>query len=148
MSDELTHPMSMPFDLHSRVKVGVRLRDLRNEFGYTQTQVAAQLGISNSAQSQYEAGKRVPDFELLCKLAQLYDVSTDYLLGMTDFRLHFDDLESARHEIEGIHTIKNQAPELYDILIVLCKTLNDEKIKALTAILCAYVDFYRDKEDG
>lgn len=58
-----------------------RLIELRNERNLSQTQVAASLGISRQAYGHYETGKREPDNETLIKLASLFDVTTDYLLG-------------------------------------------------------------------
>lgn len=58
-----------------------RLLELRNERNLTQTQVAASLGISRQAYGHYETGKREPDNETLIRLATLFDVTTDYLLG-------------------------------------------------------------------
>jgi transcriptional regulator with XRE-family HTH domain len=42
------------------------------------------LGISNQAVSLLEKGKRSPSFEVLCALADYFNVSIDYLLGRTD----------------------------------------------------------------
>lgn len=61
-----------------------RLKELRIKRGLQQKEVAADLQISKSAISQYEAGNREPDFELLKKLADYYYVSIDYLLERTD----------------------------------------------------------------
>lgn len=47
----------------------------------TQKEVADYLGISRQAYSNYEAGKREPDFETLLKLGEYFDCSVDYLLG-------------------------------------------------------------------
>jgi len=49
-----------------------------------QKEVAAVLGIDQRVYSNYETGKREIPTHLLIKLAKLYDVSTDYLLGLTD----------------------------------------------------------------
>lgn len=59
-----------------------RLIELRNERNLSQTQVAASLGISRQAYGHYETGKREPDNDTLIKLASLFDVTTDYLLGL------------------------------------------------------------------
>lgn len=61
-----------------------RLRQLREKNGYTLEDVAQALGLRNQYVSNYELGKRNPDFETLVKFARFYHVSTDYLLGNTD----------------------------------------------------------------
>ena len=59
-----------------------RLRDLRNAKGLTQIQVAEIVGGSKAMISSYELGTRYPPYDVLIKLSRLYDVSTDYLLGV------------------------------------------------------------------
>ena len=62
-----------------------RLRLLRTINGNKpQKFVAAELGISRGMLSNYELGTREPDFLILCRMADYYRVSTDYLLGRTD----------------------------------------------------------------
>ena len=59
-----------------------KLRLLRSENKYTQKQLAELLDVSPSIVSGYETGERTPSLENLIALAQLYDCSTDYLLGL------------------------------------------------------------------
>ncbi|WP_273000933.1 helix-turn-helix domain-containing protein, partial [Hydrogenibacillus schlegelii] len=61
-----------------------RLVHLRKSRGLTQKEVADKLKISRSSYAQYELGRRRPDYETLIGIANLYDVSIDYLLGRTD----------------------------------------------------------------
>lgn len=58
-----------------------RIKELRLKQRLTQQQVAEKIGVTRPAYSAYEIGKREPDFETLKKLANIFDVSTDYLLG-------------------------------------------------------------------
>lgn len=64
------------------VEIGTKLKTLRTENGLTQTQVAQRLGVVVSAVSSYESGVRFPSYPVLIKLARLYHVTTDYLLGV------------------------------------------------------------------
>lgn len=61
-----------------------RLRQAREERGWSQQQLADRVGIARVTITMYEAGEREPDFETLTKLAQALGVTTDYLLGRTD----------------------------------------------------------------
>ncbi|MCI1986939.1 MAG: helix-turn-helix domain-containing protein [Lactobacillus sp.] len=61
-----------------------RLRKLRTEKHFTQNQMADKLGITRPAYTAYESGKRQPDYDALKRLAAIFEVSTDYLLGNTD----------------------------------------------------------------
>lgn len=65
-------------------KLGIRLKQERERLGLTQEDVAKRVGITAAALSNYERGIRDPDTELLAKLANVYGVSTDYLLGLVD----------------------------------------------------------------
>lgn len=58
-----------------------RLRVARDRTGLKQTQAAKKVGISNKTLSGYENDVSSPDYETLNKLASLYGVTTDYLLG-------------------------------------------------------------------
>lgn len=64
--------------------LSVRLRELRIKKHLRQEQVAEIIGVTKSTISAYENDLRQPSFEILLKLANLYGVSTDYLLGRTD----------------------------------------------------------------
>lgn len=57
---------------------------LRISAGLTQVEMAGRLGISRSTIGMYETGAREPDFETLEKIADFFNVDTDYLLGRTD----------------------------------------------------------------
>jgi len=59
------------------------IRSLRIDNGYTQKQIAEQLGVSQNTYSQYEIGVLNYPIEALEKLADFYGVSVDYLLGRT-----------------------------------------------------------------
>jgi len=67
-------------------KFSTRLRELRLNKGLRQEQVAKLIGVNKSAISTYENDTRQPSFEILVRLANLYRVSTDYLLGQTSSR--------------------------------------------------------------
>ena len=60
------------------------LKSARKAKGYTQAEVAAVIGISQNGYSQWENGARRIDKDSLSKLADLFGVSTDYLLGRTN----------------------------------------------------------------
>lgn len=59
------------------------IRNLRIDRGYTQKQIGEYLGISQNTYSQYEIGVLNYPVDVLMKLADLYDVSIDYLVGRT-----------------------------------------------------------------
>ncbi len=79
-----------------------RLRELRIEKGRKQKEIAAEIGMSMQALSNYENGLREPDFATLNKLAEYFDVSVDYLLGRTDER---GTVGKSIYDIPGISPI-------------------------------------------
>lgn len=70
-----------------------RLSALREQKGWSKTYVAKQIGLTSmQTYANYEYGRREPDFETTKKLANLFNVSTDYLLGRDTKE---DDLKTA-----------------------------------------------------
>ena len=63
-----------------------RLRDLREDNDLTQKAVAQYLGMSQTGYSKYETGENDIPTQILIKLASLYHVSIDYLLGVSDVK--------------------------------------------------------------
>ena len=58
-----------------------RFKEARLQAGLTTVQLAQKMGVTQAAVSHWDAGKKVPGTETLCKLADLYGVTIDYLLG-------------------------------------------------------------------
>lgn len=61
---------------------GSRLKELRTQAGMTQLQLAQRMDITKSVVSFYELQERTPSPDVLVKLAGIFRVSTDYLLGL------------------------------------------------------------------
>lgn len=59
-----------------------RLRDLREDHDLTQNQLVEILDMHKTTYTNYEQGKREPPFELIIRLAHLYNVSIDYIAGL------------------------------------------------------------------
>lgn len=62
----------------------MRLRDIREDRDISQKTLAAYLHIGQNTYSQYETGKRQLPLDILIRLAEYFDTSTDYILGLTD----------------------------------------------------------------
>ncbi|GIC74375.1 helix-turn-helix domain-containing protein [Limosilactobacillus fermentum] len=84
-----------------------RLISLREARGWSKTYVANHLGLKNmQTYANYEYGRREPDLETTTKLAKLFNVSTDYLLGRDPKE---DDLKTADlADDDTIFTYKGQ----------------------------------------
>ena len=62
--------------------LGKRIYDLRTSFNWTQVQLAEKLNISKQTVSNWENENIQPSIEMLVRIAKLFHVSTDYLLGL------------------------------------------------------------------
>lgn len=62
----------------------LRLRDLREDHDLTQDQLVVRLGMHKTTYTNYEQGKREIPYALVIRLAQLYNVSLDYIAGLID----------------------------------------------------------------
>lgn len=77
------------------------ISDLRKEYGWTQTELANKLNVSQQAVSKYEKGEREPDIDVLLRIANIFNVSSDYLLGLSEQRFPDEDLEWRYPHVEN-----------------------------------------------
>lgn len=61
-----------------------RLRECRKKSGYTQIEAAIYADITEMAYGNYERAKQMPKLDILIRIADVYKVSLDYLVGRTD----------------------------------------------------------------
>lgn len=61
-----------------------RLRLVREQRGFTQTELATAAGLPSTTVSHFESGSRKPSFDNLRRLSKTLNVSSDYLMGITD----------------------------------------------------------------
>lgn len=64
--------------------VGERIKELRNARKMTQNEFAERINVTKSTVSAYENGARLPSYDVLIKIARLFKVSTDNLLGYSE----------------------------------------------------------------
>ena len=83
---------------------GTRLKNLRKQAGLTQQQLATQLGITKSVVSFYELQERSPSPDVLVKLAVIFHVSADYLLGL-DTRETIDVADLDEKDVQAVRAI-------------------------------------------
>ena len=70
-----------------------RIQELRKAYGWSQVEVARRLNVAKQTVSNWENGNIQPSITMLLRLAELFNVSTDYLLGLDDVsRLNVDGL--------------------------------------------------------
>ena len=79
-----------------------RFLEVREKAGLSTYEVAKRIGVSQPAVNQWDNGNKLPSVEMLCKLADLYCVSTDYLLG----RENPDDYIPKNNEIIAVESLR------------------------------------------
>ncbi|MDE6200573.1 MAG: helix-turn-helix domain-containing protein [Clostridiales bacterium] len=65
--------------------VGIRLKERRQQLNMTQRDVAKALGVSQPVYQRFEKGIFECNYSQLFALCKLFDISADYLLGLTDY---------------------------------------------------------------
>ncbi|WP_455781374.1 helix-turn-helix domain-containing protein [Megamonas funiformis] len=71
--------------------LGKKIRELREENNITQQDLAKYLKVAKSTLSQYETGSRIPNDDIKKAIALKFNVSIDYLLGLTNIPNTIDD---------------------------------------------------------
>lgn len=94
------------------MNTGAILRQLRMEKELGQKEVALRLNVSVATISNYENNVHAPDYAMLCRLADYYGVTTDYLLGRTAYR---SDPKILNRRISGEYTIT----DVIDMMVTL-----------------------------
>lgn len=90
---------------------GEKLKQLRTEAGITQTELAKKLNITKSVVSYYELQERTPSPDVLIWLAEIFHVTTDYLLGIDHQKMiDVSDLseEDMRFLLIAIETLRKK----------------------------------------
>lgn len=84
--------------------VAERIKQLREQRSFTQADLAKRLGITRSSVNAWEMGISVPSTQYIVDLANIFQVSTDYLLGM-DTSVSVNVAGLSEKDIQLVHTI-------------------------------------------
>jgi len=84
---------------------GEMLAELRQDNGLTQKELAEKLHLASSSISNYETGQRTPDADFVCRTADLFSVSADYILGRIDTNLPLDLMNQTYYGNERVSTV-------------------------------------------
>lgn len=100
------------------IKFNTRLKELRLEKGQTQKDLANAIEVGRTTISEYESGKIVPKQEGLLKIANHFNVSVDYLTGVSDERStrkqNVSDLDALLNTIHHILLDEYDTPVTYE----------------------------------
>jgi transcriptional regulator with XRE-family HTH domain len=111
-----------------------RLVELRKRKKKTQQEIADIIGITRPAYTAYEKGNRAPDYEILKKLANYFNVTTDYLLGH----------ETEENKLEYYkNKIATEFPDV-DLMFKDMESLTAEDLKEVYE----YIKFKKSQREG
>ncbi|MBX0358951.1 helix-turn-helix domain-containing protein [Halobacillus sp. Nhm2S1] len=121
-----------------------RLVYLRKENRKTQQEMADMLGVTRPAYTAYERGSRKPDYDTLQKIADHFDVTTDYLLGRSN--AHNTQVESSNDSIAEINRllVKYEIDDMSFFDIEKWKSMSPEQIRELES----YFQYLVQKSKG
>lgn len=106
------------------MKLGHIISKLRYEKGYSQIEMAEKLGVTKGAVGMWETDKRKPDYDVLVRIADLFSVTTDYLLSHS-VRITVENNDDDKDDItiRMINTFKMLDEDNKDILLGEAKKL-------------------------
>ena len=84
------------------MSIGEKIKKLREERGYSQHQLAEVLNVSPGTLSKYENGKMQIPTDIIVNIADVFDVSVDYILDRTAFAFDYSTLEG--YYVSGVKT--------------------------------------------
>ncbi|PRX18098.1 transcriptional regulator with XRE-family HTH domain [Orenia metallireducens] len=100
-----------------------RIRQLRKEHKLTQQQLADKIGVGRATIAGYETKGKEPGYDTLKKLAEIFNVSTDYLLGHTDNRQNPNDkIKSAISDDPELLEFWNELSQREDLQLLFKQT--------------------------
>nr|DAY57441.1 MAG TPA: repressor protein [Caudoviricetes sp.] len=91
------------------MKIGDRMKKLREEKGLMQQDVCNALDIEQSTLANYENNRRVPKTDILIEIANYYGVSLDYLVGRTD-----DRFDNSKRRPKDLNKFLQQSEIIFD----------------------------------
>ncbi|OCL26285.1 transcriptional regulator [Orenia metallireducens] len=100
-----------------------RIRQLRKEFKLTQQELADKIGVNRATIAGYETKGMEPGYDTLSELARIFNVSTDYLLGLTDQRQNPNDkIKSAISDDPELLEFWNELSQREDLQLLFKQT--------------------------
>lgn len=130
------------------MEFGDRLKLLREETGLSREDLAISLNITYSALSKYETNSRFPDKDTLKKISKYFNVSLDYLMGLTETRNPYEN-EHLETTSEATTRIKTLDDDLIDLMIKygIVKDRNNVNEKHYQLIKSA-IEIFKDEQNN
>lgn len=124
---------------------GDRLRELRTERELTQEELAKVFNTGKASISHYESNRRLPDAITIEKFADFFGVSLDYMMGKSDIRNPYENIDKVSNAVEDDPELKEFWEELKEreslqLMFKQVKNLDDKSIKQVMRIIKAIED--------
>ncbi|CAK7002877.1 helix-turn-helix transcriptional regulator [Tissierella sp.] len=129
--------------------LGDRIKELRTEKKVSQTVLGKHIGVGKTTISNYETGYSMPDNETLTKIANFFNVSTDYLLGRTNIKNPADKISEVLEDDEELSMFWDEMKERPELKILFKQTreLSPKAIQQVIRIIKAIED-EEDRENN
>ena len=96
------------------LNIGSRITLLRKEKGWSQTDLAKELGASREIIGKYERNENLPSIEMALKMSNAFGVTVDYLLGEGEFASFDKELMDRIKDFENLD--KNTKAKIFDVM--------------------------------
>ncbi len=124
------------------VKIGENIKYFRERQNWFQREMAERLNISRSTLAKYETGERVPDLHTLIKIADLFNISLDHLVGrpyqmedlLREVRKMYKPGEEVDEQMLEMITFIQRNRELKELLFRLSRLPKDEQERVLSVL--------------
>lgn len=104
-----------------------RIGQLREEHHMTQVRLSIELGVSQETVSAYENGKHFPSVANLLKMSRLFDVSCDYLLGLSEHRKNLAEKDLTDQELRLLSSFRTLSSHQKELLFSYLSGMTDNK---------------------
>ena len=108
-----------------------RIKELRQDRGWLQSDLAARLHTGKNTISRYETGERAPDVETILALCDIFGCTADYLLGRCELR-SFDLADDEAALLTGYRTLSDPGKEYVRHSLALAALAHAEKNRAVS----------------
>ncbi|MDK2812736.1 MAG: hypothetical protein PWQ78_946 [Petrotoga sp.] len=131
--------MNLYMGVSRMATIGDRIKQLRLENNLTQEEFGKIFGIVKSTVSMYESNKSTPDDELKKKIAEYFNVSLDWLMGVSDIRNPADEITEAVEDDPELLEFWNELKQREDLKLLFKQTkkLSPKDIKQVIRIIKA-----------
>lgn len=133
----------------TKKRIGTILNELLAEKGILQKELAEHIGVTPNTVSYYLSGDRCPDIDKIIEIAKYLNVSTDYLLGITDVKSTDTELQSvcnytglSENAIQTIKTYYNLTKQFAEETIVILDSNFDKKTFSNPKIVFEIFNFF------